>query len=178
MHCHAWRATWIARLEARGYSPSISDTQISRMPCHEAAASPGLRVRRDTRAHATSSYTSSHCEPVHRDPEPPHAGTSISSVLIGTHHSACPGRCPHAGSSTSVQSSLSSGSGSVCANSAAPLTIVADLGVDRLQLVLARPACPPAGARRTCSIGSCSSRIFCTSSRVRYLAGSDMEWPR
>ena len=30
----------------------------------------------------------------------------------------------------------------------------------------------------TFSIGSRSSRIFCTSSRVRYLAGSDIEWPR
>jgi hypothetical protein len=29
--------------------------------------------------------------------------------------------------------------------------------------------------RLTCSIGSCSSRIFCTSSLVRYFAGSDME---
>jgi dihydropyrimidinase len=31
---------------------------------------------------------------------------------------------------------------------------------------------------RTWSIGSRSSRIFCTSSRVRYFAGSDIEWPR
>ena len=29
-----------------------------------------------------------------------------------------------------------------------------------------------------CSMGSRFSRTICTSSRVRYLAGSDMEWPR
>ena len=36
----------------------------------------------------------------------------------------------------------------------------------------------PSSRLRTCSIGSCSVRIFCTSSRERYFAGSDIEWPR
>ena len=33
-------------------------------------------------------------------------------------------------------------------------------------------------SRLICSIGSRCSRMPCTSSRVRYLAGSEMEWPR
>ncbi len=54
---------------------------------------------------------------------------------------------------------------------------VADVLVDLLQLVLGCPTLFQDTAF-TCSIGSCSERIFCTSSFDRYLAGSDMEWPR
>ena len=54
---------------------------------------------------------------------------------------------------------------------------LAHLAVDGLQLVFGKlPALQK--ARRTCSIGSCSSRMRATSSFVRYFAGSDMEWPR
>ena len=52
-----------------------------------------------------------------------------------------------------------------------------DLLVDGLQLILGNLR-GDQSRFRTCSIASRSSRIFCTSSRVRYLAGSDMEWPR
>ena len=52
-----------------------------------------------------------------------------------------------------------------------------NIRIDLLQLILAGK---PAFESRafTCSMGSRSSRIFCTSSLARYLAGSDMEWPR
>ena len=42
----------------------------------------------------------------------------------------------------------------------------------------AAPTPAPASSRLTASIGSDFSRTDCTSSRERYLAGSDMEWPR
>src|SRR5712691_1998440 len=87
----------------------------------------------------------------------------------------------HAGSPaqryTSVHSSDGSGSGAVVANSAASLTMsrtpasIFFSSSSLASLFLSRRA-------RTCSIGSCSVRTRSTSSRVRYLAGSDMEWPR
>jgi hypothetical protein len=52
-----------------------------------------------------------------------------------------------------------------------------DIGIDLLQIFLGRKLAVE-DAAFTCSIGSCSSRIFCTSSLERYFAGSDIEWPR
>ena len=77
----------------------------------------------------------------------------------------------------SVQSSEGSGSGSWVANSAASFTISRHLASiafnsssETFQVSSRR--------RRTCSMGSRSSRIFWTSSLERYLAGSDIECPR
>ena len=67
--------------------------------------------------------------------------------------------------------------GACWANSAASLMISADLLVDPLEFILAGFALA-ISRWRTCSIGSCSVRMFCTSSRERYFAGSDIEWPR
>ncbi len=70
-----------------------------------------------------------------------------------------------------------SGSGLSVAKAAASLTIF--LISLSIAFSASSPACLPLSSRsRTWSIGSFSSRTFCTSSRVRYLAGSDMEWPR
>src|SRR6185437_16023934 len=78
---------------------------------------------------------------------------------------------------TSVKSSEGSGSGSFCANSAASFTRArTSRSISFSSASLARPSFRIRSRKR--SIGSRCSRISCTSSRVRYLAGSDIEWPR
>jgi hypothetical protein len=78
--------------------------------------------------------------------------------------------------STSVQSSFSSGSGLDWAKSAASCTIA--LISSSIFLISASSVPPSSSIFLHFSIGSDWSRICCTSSRFRYLAGSDMEWPR
>src|SRR5262249_28591596 len=78
---------------------------------------------------------------------------------------------------TSAQSSAGSGSGSWVAKSAASLMILRmSASIFFSSSSLARLVA--SSRARTCSIGSCSVRTFSTSSRVRYFAGSDIEWPR
>src|SRR6185312_4114842 len=77
---------------------------------------------------------------------------------------------------TSVVSSDGSGSGSASANSAAAFTSSRTFRSTDFSSSSPTPA--STNRARTCSIGSCVSRTRCTSSRVRYLAGSDIECPR
>src|SRR3569623_38668 len=78
--------------------------------------------------------------------------------------------------STSVYSSPGSGSGVCSAKSAASLTCLRIA----CSTTFSSSSLPPMPSSNffACSIGSDLSRTAWTSSRLRYLAGSDIEWPR